>query len=106
MNLGVLSVFLVSVALSHGPWLLLSICVEGLGLSALGFCLGFRLRVLMWLHSGVVDGGFEACGAPWGRFFFWSFSLLFGLIWGPPEFVLRGYLGRWALLGRRWSSFC
>ena len=84
MNLGVLSVFLVSVALSHGPWLLLSICVEGLGLSALGFCLGFRLRVLMWLHSGVVDGGFGACGAPWGRFFLLVVFLAFWVDLGFP----------------------
>ena len=64
MNLGVLSVFLVSVVLSYGPWLLLSICVEGLGLSALGFCLGFRLRVLMLLqlYSSVLGGFFGACG--------------------------------------------
>ena len=64
MNLGVLSIFLVSVVLSYGPWLLLSMCVDGLGWSALGFCLGFRLRVLVWLHSGVLGGGFGACGVP------------------------------------------
>ena len=74
--------FLVSVVLSYDPWLLLSICVEGLGLSALGFCLGFWLRVLIWLHSDVVGGGFGAWGVPWGCFFFWSFSLFFGLTLG------------------------
>ena len=86
MNLGVRSVFLVSVVLSYDPWLLLSICVEGLGLSALGFCLGFWLRVLVWLHSDVIGGRFGVWGVPWGCFFFWSFSLLFqiGLVIAMP----------------------
>ena len=106
MNLGVSSVFLVSVVLSYALWQLLSIYVEGLRLSALGFCLGFWLHVLMWLPLNVIGVGFGVWGVPWGCFFFWSFSLLFGLIWGPPEFVLRGHLRRWALLGRWWSSFC
>ena len=40
------------------------------GLQWRGVKWGFLLRVLMWLHSDVIGGGFGAWGVPWGCLFF------------------------------------